>query len=1214
MDNIVDYIKSKYPKIIFKPVNFKYKRAIGFILSGNSLVVGYIDANGNLQKTHDPIDLTLLSKKNISKIIKTLPLVDGFTQDQRTNLLNLINEKNECISQQSQEKLIKQLHEQIKDKNNKDQYKILYDTEINKMAVVSKKYEKEIEKITEEWNKLKEDLKICSEQILSNDFNFNKIMEEYRKQMEGFLLDKDLQIRDLQKLSETIRKERDVLQTKFQNVLEINEKQLIELADKGDKIIELNEKYKENEELKQKISELNQRLEDLVEQYSEDKLQFRYDQKQNEPLKNKILNNKGEIIGDINKYNQKMIDWCKKSGYDINKQKQTLIKEIDVTKNKFKEILHLFKGEDNYSELRDNVNDIISEIKNAVVLQFGELNRLKNVNGELVKQNDKLQNELKDAKMLNDENQTIIEDLESERQKIINEINEIKNRNKELEEFVEKCKIESDKKTELIKELENIISELKRSNINIQDDIKEIAKKYDLDKIQLEETIATMTKKLISLEKEYHYALKQIEHYKDKEKQTKDQEQQELKQKYTDEIIKLNTAIDELTLENENKQNIINDVLKTVEKMRSIEIELQEKIKSLQSRYKIDTEELRSQILKLTQELTIEGKKLDEVTQEKKRLEINIDTLRLQLDQMQEQNSKGLNEIKYYSEEIERIKQLLQRNEKNGKTVQQTIDYNNCLELLKTFIEIHNNFTTKQKIIKSINNLIKKKNFDKTIIEQFEKTSEIIQKYINFMNLKEYTRNENYKLLLNQNQVDRDLCRNLESLHNYWLENKNEFIKQERILLDLYETLSKAVRIYIKINPLHNIEPVSRIVVSDNDLTIECGDINREYNNFTGVFNEKFTTLDIYTGIYGTINYPEIKVTNNDNNNNNDDYDINYNVTNDFNVNHENIVKNELWRGIGMYEMFEKLQNGRNINLFRYGNSKIQPYKGSLLPYILTNLENVTNIALEHLFELGMYKVDLMNKHAQGKIINLIGQLGERNSYEEPEFLEGISNNLNTNDIKVADLDRLSDYISNYRRHQGRIITTPFSDESTRTHLFSIFKITFKNGTSSKLGLVDLSEQESPKRLYNKFFKTSTSLGIALTKGYKWAESNLRLREDVHYIDYYDIFNILKTGIYLNETLNHMTFYFNKRSSMMNNNKIKIKPINIYDYDRNGFFYDPQIANEKSFERGNCLMIPILEILDPNFNSSVAIICDINQETHYCKDTIEILDFANRLL
>ena len=60
--NLVDYIKAKYAKVIFNPLKFKdnsiKNRSLGFIISDDKLVLGYVDNDGNLCKLMDPFDLS----------------------------------------------------------------------------------------------------------------------------------------------------------------------------------------------------------------------------------------------------------------------------------------------------------------------------------------------------------------------------------------------------------------------------------------------------------------------------------------------------------------------------------------------------------------------------------------------------------------------------------------------------------------------------------------------------------------------------------------------------------------------------------------------------------------------------------------------------------------------------------------------------------------------------------------------------------------------------------------------------------------------------------------------------------------------------------------------------------------------------------------------------------------------------------------------------
>lgn len=1189
MDNIVDYIKSKYPKIVFKPINLKYKNALGFILSDSQLIIGYLNTNGELCKTVEPINLADLSRKKLENVLKNLPVVNGFSENSKNILLSILNQDStQTLQPKQQERLIAELKEQInQNEKNVLNYKVLYDTELKKSVLISKQFEKQIEEITKEWKDTTEKLKTCREQILSGNLNFEETMKKYKMEMENYLSDKDIKIKDLENLSQQIKTERDSIQKTLNQVLDINEKQLVQLMDKDDKIMELNEKHKENEILKQRIDELNLELENIVEEFSEEKLQLKYDKKQNESAKEKILNEKSDIISKIRDYKSKISEWCQNEKIGVEKEKQLLINEIENTKDKFKDILRLFRDDPEISQLKDNIIDILLELKASIVSQFAELNKMR-------EENEKIRSENIECKKQNEELNLEVKDLK---------------------QIVDELKIEITDKDTLTMRLNTIIDNLKNSKNEVRDDIKTIQQRYNLDKTELQQTIKNMKTELESLQSDYKAALKQIENSKvnaDK----KQNEIDELNKEYTNEILKLNRKIENMNIQEADKENALTEILQTVEKMKNIETQLNKEMEDIKQKYNIDTDKLKSQILQITNEkIKTEQELLDKTNQlekmkeemqkQKNNFEIDIDLLKQQVYDMNDINSKKSQEIESYKQELYKVKTLLYENGK--RKVNAVVDYNNCFELLKMFIDIHNNFTTKQKIIKIIDDIILKnrglyKKMDEiekqSIKTKFETISGEIEKYIIFMNLKDYTTDENYKLLSNkstQGQVGQDYCRNLESLHQYWNENKQRFMEHEHELINLYEELSKSIRIYIKVNPLTNIGPVSRVLINDDNknLTIECGDITKQYDDFFGIFNEKYSFLDIYTGIEGTSNYESIKP-------NNEDY---Y-------VNKEQILQNPLSKGIGMYEIFDNLQNGKNVNIFLYGNAKSHPYKNSLIEYGLTNLVDISNIELEYLFEQEMYKVDLVNKHAQGQITNLVNKIDSQRSYDELEFMEELPIEINIKNLKILDINELSNYIYKYRRRHGRIIQTPFSEESTRSNLYSIFRITFNNGIIARLGLIDLSEQESPKRLYNKFFKTSTSLGMALTKGHRWAMSNLQQRESIENWNYEELFDILEGGLYLNEVLNHLLFYFNKRMGK----KMEIKGINPYDYNRDGFFYDPQTKSETDFSTSNCLTIPILNLLDTNNNSKCVMICDINQEENYCKDTLEILDFAEKLI
>ena len=118
MDNLVDYIKKNYPKVIFTPFKFKQSRALAFIISDNKLVIGYINAAGSLCKLINPIDLeNLTNEDTIYNIVKSIPTVSGFNEEDKLKLLKLFESKSETIEKPDQRKIENDLKRRIEELN-----------------------------------------------------------------------------------------------------------------------------------------------------------------------------------------------------------------------------------------------------------------------------------------------------------------------------------------------------------------------------------------------------------------------------------------------------------------------------------------------------------------------------------------------------------------------------------------------------------------------------------------------------------------------------------------------------------------------------------------------------------------------------------------------------------------------------------------------------------------------------------------------------------------------------------------------------------------------------------------------------------------------------------------------------------------------------------------------------------------------------------------
>ena len=110
--NIIEYIKKNYPKIIVSPFKFSSSKALGFIVSNNKLVIGFINADGSIGKLIDPIDLTEIKNQKIDDILEKIPIVEGFNKTDKDNLLYFFKTADDAVvSKKINEKVVKDLEE-----------------------------------------------------------------------------------------------------------------------------------------------------------------------------------------------------------------------------------------------------------------------------------------------------------------------------------------------------------------------------------------------------------------------------------------------------------------------------------------------------------------------------------------------------------------------------------------------------------------------------------------------------------------------------------------------------------------------------------------------------------------------------------------------------------------------------------------------------------------------------------------------------------------------------------------------------------------------------------------------------------------------------------------------------------------------------------------------------------------------------------------------
>ena len=155
-----------------------------------------------------------------------------------------------------------------------------------------------------------------------------------------------------------------------------------------------------------------------------------------------------------------------------------------------------------------------------------------------------------------------------------------------------------------------------------------------------------------------------------------------------------------------------------------------------------------------------------------------------------------------------------------------------------------------------------------------------------------------------------------------------------------------------------------------------------------------------------------------------------------------------------------------------------------------------------------------------------------------------------------------------------------------------------------------------PKNYNGKISKTSITTVLGPTGGVgvveQYMKNNLRQEYKPE-----DIYNILKEGFYINETINHLIYFFNKK----NYKKTKVikqkESLDSYSTDR--YYVNPD-EEEKSIDgANNALTIPILKYLDNLSNKKnsdeflptkfITFVC-IRKDQQYCNQIFTSMDFG----
>jgi hypothetical protein len=996
-----------------------------------------------------------------------------------------------------------------------------------------------------------------------------------------------------------------------------DKQRLIKLFEKKEDSISKKEHEKIVNELKSYINKKENELSET------EKFKALFDSKSNEII---LIEKKyEEKIKEINdQYNQAMSK-LQECGKQIVDQNEAILEGINQHKESVKEFIAS-------KDLR---------IEDLEKIHEQDVQEKRNLEESLDKI---LANEKKSLELI-ENNKDLISDYDIELKEKVDTI-------KNLESSVEKIRAElDDSKKELDKSnlqnklLQGYKSRCSEKIIKEKSDIIDAIQKYNdmwlswVEKSRFD--IQEQKRKLLDDFKKTKDNLKNTLESQIQESNMSSKEVQLLKQNIKDIEMSLNKTINEQLIELSKKEDELKEKEKEISDSVSEKSQMDSTLKSLQEKEKEFQEKEKE-----FQEKEKEFQEKEKEFQEKSR---SFDEQSRSFEEKQKSFKDTESKLK---SDLEELKILLEKN--RNTPIESKIDYDDCYSIVSNFIPLNNIFFRKQEIIRKLDNIInnnlsyftKLNESTKTLVKnKFEKIKMEINNHIKFLNLQEYINSPNFEYLKSnatRSRVPDTYCDGLKNLLKYWEENKLLYRNQDTELTNIYEDLSGAIRTYIRIKPLINKERAkSSIEIRTIEkkkikgLTIDCSSVPSTkykeeiyFGEFYGIFEEDFTNLDVYTGQRGTV-IPD---------------------SNSLIVNINDIIESSDTISPGLYTAFRQVEQGYSVVLFGYGVSgsgktfSLIGSKGNpgVLHYGLANLENVSNIRLKYVFEQYYDKINFNNRKVSGTIHNLINKISQFKDVSIDEtnaFEKRIPNYIDIKSLKIEDIYSLTDIIEKYRIEKKRIKATPNNPVSSRSTLYLVFEITFNNDTRGFITIVDMAGRESPIDIFKTFIDTNkTSLASVMAPPPVGGVTNIAANVKEEYKSVYSpefILDVLNEGFYVNENINHLIYYFNKKNGVkIPTPKQKLDERYNVVYNMKNYFVQPQEEEKIIDNINNSLQIPILNFLD-NLQSKKSIdnlqskksdtpdsewkptkfitLCCIRQEADYCDQTIETVDFANNI-
>ena len=402
---LIDYIKKKYRKVIFNPIKLKSIEnegtALGFIISDNKLVLGFVNKYGELCKLIDPINLSKLSHEKFVEIVKRIPIVNGVDPSKLLALL----ESTEQVSKTDNKKVLDELNDLVSKKNEEIRnYNVILNENNNKFLLTKKEYSDSLKTIRENYNKelmsykqkieeLKDVQNECTNRLINDKEFILQGIKNYKEETSKYINDVienkgkvSDEVIDLTNMYKKLLLEKKEIEKNLNILLEKEKSNLNENNSDSEALVASEKKV---EELNLVINEIKSELNHVKESLSKSEIENKVNQKFTEDCLKKLLEEKDEIIDKIKSYNKEWLNWVNehfdaslmKSVKDKMKTELSSIldnlKKIVVRKDEYIQSLKISVGEkDNLNkQLKSNISDIKDEINSSIQQQIIELNK-----------------------------------------------------------------------------------------------------------------------------------------------------------------------------------------------------------------------------------------------------------------------------------------------------------------------------------------------------------------------------------------------------------------------------------------------------------------------------------------------------------------------------------------------------------------------------------------------------------------------------------------------------------------------------------------------------------------------------------------------------------------------------------------------------------------------------------------------------------------------